>query len=257
PQSSLQCKILILAAAPLACAVSGEYCHAWVDSIDTRHRGFHCPERYDGEDARYCCGTCALRYCCPSAEARLDQSACDAERDRAEKTRKIRVSVPTYLPFVIVASVFLSFVLLGSMVSICCCRCVQSSPTERQGGPTPTQTSLLESDGPSPKSSTHSSTSTVAPAGSHPPRPGPSELSAYGPTVTAFPGLPAQAFAPTLHQGAAQFYQPCLRYPLPPEHTMLMGPAFLDGCVAFGQTHRQPFPQDPMHTEPIHATVTF
>lgn len=62
---------------PHAVAGTGEYCHGWADAFGVWHRGFQCPERYDGEDARYCCGTCALRYCCTAAEARLDQSTCD------------------------------------------------------------------------------------------------------------------------------------------------------------------------------------
>lgn len=64
---------------PLAAEAAGEYCHGWMDSHNTWHRGFQCPEQYDGEEARYCCGTCSLRYCCTSVEARLDQSTCDPD----------------------------------------------------------------------------------------------------------------------------------------------------------------------------------
>ncbi|XP_076843657.1 shisa family member 2a [Brachyhypopomus gauderio] len=253
--STLVLCLWLPAAAPLVRAVTGEYCHAWLDSIDTRHRGFHCPERYDAEGARYCCGTCALRYCCASADTRLDQSTCDTELQDSDKTQKTKPSIPTYLPFVIVVSAFLSFTLLGAMVSIFCCQCVKPITTQRSSGPSPTQTSLLESGGPSPKSSAHSCSSTGASTGPRPPRPCLSEQSAYGAPAGPFPGQQAQAFAPTLHQGAGPFYQPYLSYPLPPEHTMLMGTAFLDGRVALGQL-AQPFPQTPMHTEPIHSTVT-
>ncbi|GAA6065836.1 shisa family member 2a [Tachysurus ichikawai] len=137
---------------------------------------------------------------------------------------------PTYLPFVIVVSAFLSFVLLGSLISVCCCHCVKPKPSDR---PSPTQTSLLESGGPSPKSSTPSCMSN---SGHHPPRPSPAELSMY----SAFP----PAFVPPLHQGAPQFYPNYPNYPLPPEHTMLIAPAFLD---THGHGHGPPFHQDTVY----------
>lgn len=143
-------------------------------------------------------------------------------------------AVPTYLPFVIVVSAFLSFVLLGTMISICCCQCVKPKPADR---PSPTQTSLVESGGPSPKSSTPSCTANT---GLHPTRPGPSDLSVYS-------GFPP-AFVSPLHQGAPQFYSNYPNYPLPPEHTMLIAPAFLD---VHAHGHNPPFPQDP-----IYPTVT-
>ena len=72
---------------------SGEYCHEWADSYNFWHSGFQCPEKYDGPDAKYCCGTCALRYCCTTAEARLDQSSCVQEtvmdRENHDKNKEI------------------------------------------------------------------------------------------------------------------------------------------------------------------------
>ncbi|KAK2816696.1 hypothetical protein Q7C36_022967 [Tachysurus vachellii] len=213
----------------------GEYCHGWSDASGARHRGFRCPERYDGEGARYCCGSCSLRYCCAAPDARLDQSTCPAELDfHNQGARDVPPSLPTYLPFVIVVSAFLSFVLLGSLISVCCCHCVKPKPSDR---PSPTQTSLLESGGPSPKSSTPSCMSN---SGLHPPRPSPAELSVY----SAFP----PAFVPPLHQGAPQFYPNYPNYPLPPEHTMLIAPAFLD---THGHGHGPPF-----HQDPVYPTVT-
>lgn len=65
---------------PAGAAASGEYCHGWLDGQGGWRDGFQCPERFDGGDATICCGSCALRYCCSSAEARLDQGACDNDR---------------------------------------------------------------------------------------------------------------------------------------------------------------------------------
>ncbi|XP_065106099.2 shisa family member 2a [Paramisgurnus dabryanus] len=237
---------------PVSFALSGEYCHGWTDSFNTWHRGFQCPERFDGQDARYCCGTCALRYCCTYAEARLDQSTCEtgSESENTNDIRMMTESVPTYLPFVIVVSAFLSFVLVGSVVSICCCQCVKPKASDRPTGPSAVQTSLLESGGPSVDSSTPSRTSTSGSSTANP-RPPPSELSVnvYG---KSFPTSQSQQYVPPIPQGAPQFYQPYMNYGFPPERSMLVAPAFLDSRQVYGQ----PFPQAPMHTEPIYPTVT-
>ncbi|KAK9399217.1 protein shisa-3 like [Crotalus adamanteus] len=55
---------------------AGEYCHGWRDAQGRSHGGFLCPERFDSPDATICCGSCALRYCCAAAEARLEQGGC-------------------------------------------------------------------------------------------------------------------------------------------------------------------------------------
>lgn len=75
---------LLLAALLLAAGArgSGEYCHGWLDAQGVWRLGFQCPERFDGGDATICCGSCALRYCCSSAEARLDQGGCDNDRQQ-------------------------------------------------------------------------------------------------------------------------------------------------------------------------------
>lgn len=59
---------------------AAEYCHGWAGGTQRWHRGFQCPERYDGPEATLCCGTCSLRYCCSAPEARLDQSLCPGEQ---------------------------------------------------------------------------------------------------------------------------------------------------------------------------------
>ena len=63
---------------------SAEFCHGWRDSGGVWHEGFPCPERFDTAAATICCGTCSLRYCCASNEARLDQGECRNDRDTDE-----------------------------------------------------------------------------------------------------------------------------------------------------------------------------
>uniref|UniRef100_A0A8C0WSL2 Shisa N-terminal domain-containing protein n=1 Tax=Castor canadensis TaxID=51338 RepID=A0A8C0WSL2_CASCN len=97
------------------------------------------PERFDGGDATICCGSCALRYCCASAEARLDQGGCDNDRQqgagepgRADKDGPDGSAVPIYVPFLIVGSVFVAFIILGSLVAACCCRCLRPKQEPQQ-----------------------------------------------------------------------------------------------------------------------------
>ncbi|XP_004680213.1 PREDICTED: protein shisa-2 homolog [Condylura cristata] len=118
---------------------SGEYCHGWLDAQGVWRIGFQCPERFDGGDATICCGSCALRYCCSSAEARLDQGGCDNDRQqgagelgRADKDGPDGSAVPIYVPFLIVGSVFVAFIILGSLVAACCCRCLRPKQEPQQ-----------------------------------------------------------------------------------------------------------------------------
>ncbi|XP_012675035.2 shisa family member 2a [Clupea harengus] len=260
---SVLCALLVLLldmSLPLCAEGAGEYCHGWSDSSNTWHRGFHCPEQYDGEDARYCCGTCTLRYCCTSVEARLDQSTCDPDdfiNNSNGKVRTMTPNVPTYLPFVIVVSAFLSFVLVGTVVSVCCCHCLKPKSAEQHRGLMPTQTSLLEPGGAPPDSLTPSrdsnssassagrSTGTTRPSGSD------VTMNMYGPMGNMYPTLglhQPQHFASPSHL-PGPFYQPYLNYSVPPEHTMISASAFLENHSAYRHPHGQPFPQAPMHTE--------
>lgn len=76
-------QLLLLAALLVAgLRASGEYCHGWLDAQGVWRLGFQCPERFDGGDATICCGSCALRYCCSSADARLDQGGCDNDHQQ-------------------------------------------------------------------------------------------------------------------------------------------------------------------------------
>ncbi|MBN3299144.1 SHSA2 protein, partial [Amia calva] len=109
---------------------NGEYCHGWQDGQGAWREGFQCPERFDGQDATICCGKCALRYCCASTEARLDQGSCDNDRQLPgpgsdSPDSPDSAAVPIYVPFLIVGSVFVAFIILGSLVAVCCCRCLR------------------------------------------------------------------------------------------------------------------------------------
>ncbi|XP_064526487.1 protein shisa-1-like [Pseudopipra pipra] len=59
------------------------------------------------------------------------------------------IAVPVYLPFLLVGSVFVAFVVGGACVGICCCKCFKSRAEGQQSGLAPGQTWLLEPDVPS------------------------------------------------------------------------------------------------------------
>nr|XP_020455706.1 protein shisa-2 homolog [Monopterus albus] len=120
---------------------SGEYCHGFHDSQGVWKEGFQCPEKIDGDDAIICCGKCELRYCCASTDARLDQGSCDNDRQAQEpgtesKENKDSGAVPIYVPFLIVGSVFIAFILVGSAIAVCCCRCLRPKQELSSGGAT-------------------------------------------------------------------------------------------------------------------------
>lgn len=99
-------------------------------------------------------------------------------------------AVPIYVPFLIVGSVFVAFVLVGSGVAVCCCRCLRPKQELSSGGGTgsgpgsgrlletiPMMASTSTSRGSSSRqSSTATSSSSSAPAAA--PRP-------VGPAPTA------------------------------------------------------------------------
>ncbi|XP_044274205.1 protein shisa-3 homolog [Varanus komodoensis] len=107
----------------------GEYCHGWVDAYGRYFEGFLCPERYDTPDATICCGSCALRYCCAAAEARLQQGGCTNDREAEQPAGSAQ---PIYVPFLIVGSIFVSFIFVGSFVAVYCCTCLRPKQTLQQ-----------------------------------------------------------------------------------------------------------------------------
>ena len=79
--------------------------------------------------------------------------------------------MPIYVPFLIVGSVFVAFVLVGSVVAVCCCRCLRPKQELSSGGgggrlleTIPMMTSVGTSRGSSSRqSSTATSSSSSAP----------------------------------------------------------------------------------------------
>ncbi|RXM97356.1 Protein shisa-3-like [Acipenser ruthenus] len=107
----------------------GEFCHGWVGSSGNYYEGFQCPEDFDTLDATVCCGSCALRYCCAAADARLDQGRCtnDRELENVEFAAQ-----PVYVPFLIVGSTFIAFIIVGSLVAVYCCTCLRPKQSNQQ-----------------------------------------------------------------------------------------------------------------------------
>lgn len=173
--------------------------------------------------------------------------------------------VPMYLPFVIVASTFVSFVLVGSVVAACCCRCLRPKPGESRSESAPIQSHLLES-GPSSEGAAPSCPSSAS-SGSAGRQHAGSEVgtedavgnsslyAAGGRAGYVTPGAHAKQYlAPP--QPLGPFFQPqYLSYGIPPEHTVLVTPAYLDGHATYGHQQPYPFPQAPMHTEAIYPGI--
>ncbi|XP_066506071.1 protein shisa-2-like [Hoplias malabaricus] len=104
----------------ISVGVGGEFCHDWRDSRSQWRTGFHCPERTDQRDARFCCGQCDLRFCCGDNRARVEQDTC-ADHNTGQDTHTYKEELPVYVPFLTVVCVFVLFVLLGSLVAVCFC----------------------------------------------------------------------------------------------------------------------------------------
>ncbi|XP_030625913.1 protein shisa-2 [Chanos chanos] len=249
---------------------SGEYCHGFHDSQGAWRDGFQCPERFDSAEAIICCGKCELRYCCSSTEARLDQGTCDNDKQTQEsgptnKDDKDSGAVPIYVPFLIVGSVFVAFVLLGSVVAVCCCRCLRpkQEPSSGSGSGSgsgggrlletiPMMSSVGTSRGSSSRqSSTATSSSSSAPPAAPRPTPAPApvlraqascclppDASVYVNMPTNFSVLNCQQATQILpHQG--QFLHP--QY-IGFAHPVTPAPAFLDPTQGGYRPLQSPFP---------------
>ncbi|XP_061644445.1 protein shisa-3 homolog [Phyllopteryx taeniolatus] len=113
----------------------GEYCHGWLDASGNYHDGFQCPEDFDTADAAVCCGSCALRYCCAAADARLEQDGCTNDRPAAaadDDDDTEYAAQPVYVPFLMVSSMFVAFVVVGSLVAVYCCTCLRPKQPAQQ-----------------------------------------------------------------------------------------------------------------------------
>ncbi|XP_075691870.1 protein shisa-1-like [Rhinoderma darwinii] len=255
--------ILVLLHVSSSWAQFGEYCHGWTDNYGSWHPGFQCPERYDHVEATYCCGSCSLRYCCTAIEARLDQGLCPSE-EQEDMLREgvpaieMPAAVPTYLPFLLVGTIFVSFVIVGALVGVCCCRCLRPEEETQINGPAP-QSRLLDT-GPSTDVSRHSSSSSnSAPRGSLGARPqnlcglGAENLNLYMNMPQAFQVMGCPPNAQFMHAApsAGHFLQPpFINYAVPGEHAILMAPAsYIDARNCYPQsTNYLPLTQ---HIDPV------
>ncbi|KAG2464369.1 MTMR8 protein, partial [Polypterus senegalus] len=202
---------------------------------------------YDGDEALFCCGNCHLRYCCTAAEARLDQGSCDNDKRDLEEEAETVQAVPTYLPFLIVCSLFVAFVIIGTFIAICCCRCLKMKTRDQHGRTLPTQCRLTESghssesQTPSRHSSSSSSTASRCSLGGR----NQNNICTLGTeSLNLFMNLPPQSTYPILScpqsqgfmatsQASAPFLQQYIGYRMPPEQTMLMGPTYADNRGVF------------------------
>ncbi|XP_066438206.1 protein shisa-1-like [Eleutherodactylus coqui] len=243
----------------------GEYCHGWTDGYGSWHRGFQCPERYDHVEANYCCGSCNLRYCCIASEARLDQGLCPSEEQedlfkQGSPAVEMPTTVPTYLPFLLVGTVFVTFVIVGALVGVCCCKCLRPEEETQLNGPVP-QGRLLDTD-PSTDVSRHSSSSSSsAPRGSLGVRPqnlcplGAESINLYMNMPQAYPVMGCPPNAQFMHSApsAPPFLPPpFINYAVPAEHAILMAPApYMDARNCYPQsTNYIPMTQHTDHVVP-------
>ncbi|XP_075042120.1 protein shisa-1-like [Mixophyes fleayi] len=242
--------LLLVLVVGSCCGQNGEYCHGWTDNYGGWHSGFLCPERYDPSEATYCCGSCSLRYCCTAGESRLDQGLCPSE-SKEEVSREgvsgmdLPAAVPTYLPFLLVGSVFVAFVIVGSLVGLCCCRCLKPEQETQLGGPAPLSR-LLDTE-PSTDVSRHSSSSSnSAPRGSLgncPPNLcslGAENINLYMKMAPSFPVMGCPPNAQFMHNAttAGPFLQPpFINYGMPTEHAIIMAPAsYIDVRNCYSQS---------------------
>uniref|UniRef100_A0A674K257 Shisa N-terminal domain-containing protein n=1 Tax=Terrapene triunguis TaxID=2587831 RepID=A0A674K257_9SAUR len=221
----------------------GEYCHGWADSSQLWHRGFRCPEHYDSPEATLCCGTCNLRYCCSTREVRLDQGLCPSDHHQTSPKdlgSAVHLGMPMYLPFLLVGSIFVAFIVIGAFVGICCCRCLKSQDEEQQHGPAPIQSRLLEAAAPP----WFSSSATRCSLGSHP-QTNNICLSMAPPFPIIGSSQGAQFLPPTSTNGS--LLQPaCTTYGIPTDHTIITTPASFLNRAVYGQTSYYHFPVSAM-----------
>ncbi|KAL0156720.1 hypothetical protein M9458_047966, partial [Cirrhinus mrigala] len=142
---------------------------------------------------------------------------------------------PIYVPFLIVGSVFVAFVLVGSVVAVCCCRCLRPKQEPSSGGGSGGASSSARVLETIPMMASTGTTATSSSSSAPPaaPRPAPAPLlraqaSVYVNMPTNFSVLNCQQATQILpHQG--QFLHP--QY-IGFAHPVSPAPAFLDPTQA-------------------------
>ncbi|XP_067405826.1 protein shisa-1-like [Emydura macquarii macquarii] len=217
-----------------------EHCHGWADSSQLWHRGFQCPELYDSPEATLCCGTCNLRYCCSTREAQLDQGLCPSDH---HQTSPKPPSVPMYLPFLLVGSIFVAFIIIGAFIGICCYRCLKPEDEEQQNGTAPVQSPLLEAAAPPWLSSSSSTTSCSL--GGH------LQTNNIGmSTALPFPIIESShrtQFLPLTSTSGPLLQPPCTNYGIPIDHIIITTPASFLNRAVYGQTSYYNLPINARH----------
>ncbi|XP_069747563.1 protein shisa-2 homolog [Narcine bancroftii] len=282
--------LLVLGAllpAPAAVSANGEYCHGWLDSQGSWHGGFQCPERFDSGSATICCGSCSLRYCCSSPEARLDQGHCDNDQPAGSNDDQggsegrdggNSSAVPIYVPFLIVGSVFVAFIIIASFVAACCCKCLKPKQ-EPQQNRAPAGNRLMESipmisssgnprGSSSRQSSTAASSSSSANSGGRgPPLRTQTNccLPAEGPMNNIYLNMPPNFSVmncqqgPQIMQHQAQFLHPqYLGFAVQHDSlAMTLTPPYMDGLQNGYRQMQTAFPHGNANTEQmVYTTVT-
>ncbi|XP_077343369.1 protein shisa-1-like [Lithobates pipiens] len=257
------CPLLVVALLAMSCAGEefGEYCHGWRDHYRGWHPGFQCPERYDPPEATYCCGSCTLRYCCMASESRLEQGMCPNEEQDEEPgdgapALPLPATVPIYLPFLLVGSLFVTFVVVGSLVGVCCCRCLKPEEGTQIGAPAQ-QSRLLNTEASTDTSRHSSSSSTSAPRGSLGNNTqnhcslGTENMNLYMNMSQAFPIMACPPNAQFMHPAGTPFLQPpFINYAVPADHHILMTPAgYIDTRNCYPQSTNNYLPLN-QHIDP-------
>uniref|UniRef100_A0A8C9FTD3 Uncharacterized protein n=1 Tax=Pavo cristatus TaxID=9049 RepID=A0A8C9FTD3_PAVCR len=148
---------------------------------------------------------------------------CTSSRNQRPIPAGMKDGVPVYLPFLLVGSVFVAFVVGGACVGICCCKCLKSQDDEQQSGLAPGQTWLLDPNLPPHLSSSAASSATRSSLRSDPqPR---NICMALAPSLPIV-GLSEEAQFLSSSPTRDQLLHPLqASHRMPPDHITLMAPA--------------------------------
>ncbi|CAH2315327.1 Hypothetical predicted protein [Pelobates cultripes] len=133
------------------------------------------------------------------------------------------------------------FVILGSLVGVCCCKCLKPNIETQGTGPTSTQSRLLSTDQSRDLSRNSGSSSSLAPRASLAIRP--QNISSLGAeNHNMYINMPTTFSTMGFAQGA-QFMcpptagTPFMNYGVPPEHSIMLTPAtYIDVRSCYGQS---------------------
>ncbi|XP_053129332.1 uncharacterized protein LOC128335323 [Hemicordylus capensis] len=102
----------------------GEVCRLWTYAPEPSADAFQCPKQLDGADAKFCCGTCQLPYCCSSGEARLDQRHCYLDAQLKGRVGTSTLQPPRSRPVAAKSELLMVLVLVLFAIGGCTCFCL-------------------------------------------------------------------------------------------------------------------------------------